>query len=249
MGPGFYLCCYNCECYSSIVWEGERQLWVVIQGWLLMNPTMCHLYWNGEQWMICRVNEDAMPLKDFCALDEMNAFQLQIVMNDVMCLTCSLFCFPFFFVGYCFGEWAFFVGRASSSSLSFSFSSSSSSSGSFMAMWLLVLFLLFNHSLGPFFCPPLRYFFPMITLLSCLVLMLKSSHTSFMVPLLKNFLFNFSHTTAARMCVGPFFSSCHIQAASCLGNMVFSTFTILCSSVVSCTGMATGFKNFSGRLS
>ena len=29
------------------------------------------------------VNEDAVPLKDFCALDEMNAFWLQMVMDDL----------------------------------------------------------------------------------------------------------------------------------------------------------------------
>ena len=29
------------------------------------------------------MNEDAVPLKDFCALDEMNAFQLQMVMDDL----------------------------------------------------------------------------------------------------------------------------------------------------------------------
>ena len=29
------------------------------------------------------MNEDAMPLEDFCALDEMNAFQLLMVMHDL----------------------------------------------------------------------------------------------------------------------------------------------------------------------
>ena len=33
------------------------------------------------------------------------------------------------------------------------------------------------------------------------------------------------------------------------GQYVFSTFSILCSSVICGTGVATGFKNFSGRLS
>ena len=29
------------------------------------------------------MNEDAVPLEDFCALDEMNAFQLLMIMDDL----------------------------------------------------------------------------------------------------------------------------------------------------------------------
>ena len=111
---------------------------------------------------------------------------------------------------YFLDEWAFFVGGACSSSS----------------------FFLLCHSLGPFLCAPLRYFFPIITRLSCFALTSKSSQASLVVPWLKNFLFNFSHTTAARMHVGPFLGSCLMQAASCLGNIIFSTLTILCSSIV-----------------
>ena len=49
IGPGIYLCCHNYECYGQHgLGGGKRQLQVVIQGWLLINPAMCHLYWNGD---------------------------------------------------------------------------------------------------------------------------------------------------------------------------------------------------------
>ena len=55
-------------------------------GAVVKDPAMCHLYWNGEWWMMWWMNGDAMPLEDFCALDEMNAFQLQMVMDDLSAL-------------------------------------------------------------------------------------------------------------------------------------------------------------------
>ena len=33
---------------TTIQLGGGRQLQVVTQGWSLMNPTMCHLYWNRD---------------------------------------------------------------------------------------------------------------------------------------------------------------------------------------------------------
>ena len=137
-------------------------------------------------------------------------------------------------------EPSFLVGHLSSSS------SSSSSSGSFTTVWLL-LFLHFRHSLSPFFCVPPRYFLPIITWLSCFALTSNSSHASLAIPWLKNFLFSFSHTTAASIHVGPFFGLCFIQAASCLGKMFLLTFTLLCSSIIMDTMSATRFKNLSGR--
>ena len=37
--------------------------------------------------MMSWMNEDAMPLKDFCVLDEVNAFQLLMVMDDLFRLS------------------------------------------------------------------------------------------------------------------------------------------------------------------
>ena len=104
--------------------------------------------------------KDAVPLRDFLHYDAMNASQLQMVMSDVMCyLVLCFVCFFFLWnVSYCFNEQAFLAGGASFSSSSFS-----SSSSSFTAMWLLELFPFLECSLGPFFCPPLRYFFLVIT--------------------------------------------------------------------------------------
>ena len=35
----------------TTAWLGreERQLWVVAREKSLLNPTMCHLYWNGDE--------------------------------------------------------------------------------------------------------------------------------------------------------------------------------------------------------
>ena len=94
---GIYLCCRNYGCYSSTVGREERQLQVVAREELLMNPTMCCLYWNEEKqecrWMRWWWIMDAMPLRDFLLQWWDGCIWLQMVMNDelVCCLTCFLF--------------------------------------------------------------------------------------------------------------------------------------------------------------
>ena len=186
-----------------------------------MNPTMCCLYWNGDG---CGGHEWKMPCHSGTSCTIMEWCSHWWMMKAM---------YPLKFVhfsqtaAYLLDKQAFFVGEAHSSSS----------------------FFLLCHSLGPFFCAPLRYFFPVFTQLSCFALTSKSSQASLAVPLLKNFLFNFSHTAAPRMHVGPFLGSCLMQATLCLSNIIFSTLTILCSSIVSWTGSATGFRNFSGTFS
>ena len=130
----------------------ERQLWVVTQGWSLMNPTMCHLYWNGNEW---DGDEWRMPcqLRDFLHNDGMNASQLQMVMNDIMCLTCSLFCFPLFF-------WLllWWMGLLCRWGIFFFFIFLQLFHSHVAPCTFLVLFL--NCSLGPFFLPPTEIFLP-----------------------------------------------------------------------------------------
>ena len=71
-------------------WEGGKGSC----GWLLRRSherallcATCTGTGDGEWWMMWWMNEDAMPLEDFCAPDEMNAFQLLMVMDDLFRLS------------------------------------------------------------------------------------------------------------------------------------------------------------------
>ena len=67
-------------------------------------------------------------------------------------------------------------------------------------------------------CIPPKYFRPVNTRDSCFALTRNLSQASFVVPSLKYFHDNFSHTAAVRILVGPLHGSCFRQVASGMGE-------------------------------
>ena len=91
-------------------------------------------------------------------------------------------------------------------------------------------------------CVPPRYFLPVSTLDSCLALTSNLSQASFAVPSLKYLQFNFNHTAAASIRVGPFFSLWARQGAFGMGRTIFRTFSHLSSSFVLARLSSTRFR-------
>ena len=175
-------------------WEGRKAAVGGYWGVVVKDPTMCCLYWNGEQWMMWWMNGDAVPPKDFCALDEMNAFQLWMVMDDPFIMSLHRSADDLLF------SWVIHPCHLCSSW-----------SPWWYQWWVSFLFLPFPFCTGVFLPP--RYLWPIRTLESCFALTWKSSHASFAIPIKKYFLLSLSHTATAKILVGPFFGSCLKHAA------------------------------------
>ena len=92
-------------------------------------------------------------------------------------------------------------------------------------------------------CIPPKYFRPVNTQDSCFALTRNHSQASFVVPSLKYFHDNFSHTATVRILVGPLRGSCFRQVASGTGSTVFFTFSFFSSSDDGAFLSSSGFKN------
>ena len=168
-----------------------------------------------------------MPLEDFCALDGMNAFWLQMVWMILSLMSlCRL------------TDSLHYLSGSSLSSLLFLVPLVVSAGGTSF------LFLPFPFCAGVFLPP--RYLQPIRTLESCFALTWKSSHASFAIPIEKYFLLSLSQTAAAKILIIPFFGLCLKHAALCLGKIVFSTFLVSSCSDVWGSLSFTGSRNPSG---
>ena len=92
-------------------------------------------------------------------------------------------------------------------------------------------------------CVPPKYFRPVNTWDSCFALTRNHLQASFVVPSLKYFHDNFSHTAVVRILIGPLCGSCFRQVASGTGSTVFFTFSFFSSSDDGAFLSSSGFKN------